>query len=87
MVLEDYGCAICATGIEESVEHLFLRCLFAVQCWRTLGLNSTRNIEPLLLMEVFKSRLNVPFFMEIIILMCWSIWGSCNEYLESSAKF
>jgi hypothetical protein len=61
MTLEDYGCAICGTGIEESVEHLFLKCTFAVQCWNFIRLNSARNREPLQLLESFRSSLQVPF--------------------------
>jgi hypothetical protein len=34
MTLEDYGCAVWGTGIEESVEHLFLKCSFVVQCFK-----------------------------------------------------
>jgi hypothetical protein len=36
MVLQDYGCAIGGAGLDETLEHLFLKCSFATQCWSTL---------------------------------------------------
>ena len=71
LVLEDYGCAVCGTGLEETVEHLFLKCRFSIQCWASLNLNSPINLVHLQILEVFRTRLQVPFFMEIIILMCY----------------
>ena len=76
MFLDDYGGAICQTGVEESVEHFFLMCSFAVHYWNNLGLNIGLNIELYRLLEVFMTVLQVPFFIEIIVLMSWSIWGS-----------
>jgi len=38
MALDDYNCAVCSLGIEETLLHLFLECPFAVNCWATLGL-------------------------------------------------
>ena len=70
-VLEDYGCAVCRTGLEETVEHLFLKCPFSIQCWASLNLNSPINLQHLQILEVFRTRLQVPFFMEIIISMCY----------------
>ena len=84
-VLEDYGCAVCRTGLEETVEHLFLKCPIAIQCWASLNLNSPINLEHLQILEVFRTRLQVPFFMEVIILMCYqSIWGSLNALIFDS---
>lgn len=38
MALDDYNCAICSIGTEETLIHLFLDCPFAMSCWSTLGL-------------------------------------------------
>jgi hypothetical protein len=78
MVLDDYTCAVCKSGSMETLNHLFLQCNFAAQCWATLNL--VRNVEsdPFNILETFKTRLHVPFFMEIIILMRWSIWMARN---------
>jgi hypothetical protein len=87
MVLHDYNCVGCGVGKEETVEHLFLKCPFTAQCWSLLNLNSTPNLEPFQILESFRATLGVPFFMEIIILMCWSIWGSRNALIfEAEAQ-
>ena len=70
MHLPSYDCVLCQMGIEESLEHLFLYCEFFRECWATLGLNVNSNISPLQLFDRFKELIAVPFFMEIIILMC-----------------
>lgn len=41
MILDDYNCVGCGSAHEELVEHLFLKCPFAVQCWALLNLDST----------------------------------------------
>ena len=87
MVLDDYTCVGCGVGVEETVDHLFLNCPFAVQCWALINLDSSINLQPLQLLEFFRSRLQVSFFMEIIILLCWSIWGWRNALIfESQAE-
>ena len=60
LVLEDYGCAVCGTGLEETVEHLFLKCPFTIQCWGSLNLNSVINLQHLQILEFFRTRLQVP---------------------------
>ena len=81
MFLEDYNCAICGEEIEETLEHLFLHCNFASQCWTTLNVESDLNLDPLQILDRFRSILQVPFFMEIIILMSWSIWVTRNALI------
>jgi hypothetical protein len=33
------------------------------------------------IIESFRNQLNLPFFMEIIITMCWSIWTMRNDVI------
>ncbi|KAF8688188.1 hypothetical protein HU200_042423 [Digitaria exilis] len=42
------------------MEHLFLRCPFALQCWALFNLQ----------VESLKLELRIPFFMDVIILIC-----------------
>jgi hypothetical protein len=72
MVLDSYSCELCILQKEEKLSHLFFRCPFAKKnCWNLIGVQvphwradrATRYL---------KRALNVPFAMEIIILMCWS---------------
>ena len=57
-------------------EHLFLHCQFARSCWNLVGIQVPNELEPLEALESFKSQLRFSFFIEIIVLMCWSIWSS-----------
>ena len=74
MELHDYNCVLCNQITEESVFHLLIGCPFATACWNWLGLQINHQGDLLHWLESFRGQLHVPFFMEIIILMCWTIW-------------
>ena len=80
MILPDYNCVCCANQVEESSEHLFIHCPFAQSCWATLGIQVGQD-DPFSTLEQIKLQLNVPFFMEIIILMCWWFLEEFNPQL------
>jgi hypothetical protein len=73
MDLEDYNCILCTNQVEEIVEHLFISCPFAQDCWRLLNLNVDHRIGPFPNLESLRNQLSCPFFMEIIILLSWAI--------------
>ena len=79
MVLEDYNCILCNTSTAETLTHLFLHCPFATQCWAWLNVQVDHDLEPFQTLQSFRNQLAVPFFMEIIILMCWVIWKARNN--------
>lgn len=81
MILPSYNCILCNEGIEESRDHLFLECKFARNCWALLGLTIVSSPELEERVTSLKSQLNVKFFMEIIIIMCWSIWTVRNDFI------
>lgn len=62
----------------ETLNHLFLQCNFATQCWASLNLVNNLDLNPFNILETFRARLHVPFIMEVIILMSWSIWMARN---------
>jgi hypothetical protein len=78
MVLESYDCILCKGGIEETLEHLFLECPFAIVGWGFIGLNMAHN-NIFSAIDSFKTQVDTPFFMSIIILLSWSIWISRND--------
>jgi len=39
------------------------------------------SIGPFQALQSFKDQLHVPFFMEVIILMCWTIWKARNDLI------
>jgi len=70
---------LCATNSEEIVEHLFLDCDLAKACWSLIGITNNDYSSPSQVFEDFRRQLSVPFFMEIIIIMSWSIWNLRND--------
>jgi hypothetical protein len=38
------------------------------------------DLDPFQILQSFKEQLGVHFFMEVIILMSWSIWRSRNDF-------
>lgn len=79
MVLQYYNCILCNGLREESLCHLFLECPFAIQCWAWLSIQVDSSLNPFQILETFRDQLQVPFAMEIIIIMCWTIWKVRND--------
>jgi hypothetical protein len=48
-------------------------------CWFSLNLRIDTDDELFITLEHFKQQLGVHFYMEIIVLMSWSIWVSRND--------
>jgi len=79
--LPSYDCVLCAGNSEETLQHLFLDCGLAVECWNLIGVTINSYANPYHVFEDFKRQLVVPFFMEIIIIMSWSIWTLRNDVI------
>nr|TKW09984.1 hypothetical protein SEVIR_6G136800v2 [Setaria viridis] len=81
MNLDSFVCELCILQKRETVNHLFFRCNFAKACWQQIGVTyvSTRSYWNII--EQIKHKLEVPFYMEIIILIIWSIWTTRNNWL------
>jgi hypothetical protein len=71
---------ICNLQIEEVLELLFLMCPFALDCWHLLQLAVPQG-DPFDILSSFRNQLNVVFFVDIMILMCWSIWMTRNDFI------
>ena len=63
MVLEDYNCILCSLTTEA----------FTMACWGSLGLVPSHHGDPFGAVVPFRNQLHMPFFMEVIISMCWAI--------------
>ena len=81
MVLESYSCDLCILQREETLGHLFLRCNFARACWASIGLLVPRTLTPMQIFRSFKRQLAISFYMEVIILIAWSIWTVRNNWI------
>jgi hypothetical protein len=72
---------LCNGSIEESLIHLFFDCPFATQCWAWINVQVDQSADPIQNLDNFKVQLQVPFFMEIIVLMSWTIWKIRNDMI------
>lgn len=79
MHLPSFNCVLCSLGLEDTVDHLFLECPFAKNCWSLVGLTIVNTPDMFQRFESLKQQLNVKFFMEVIIILCWSIWTIRND--------
>jgi hypothetical protein len=81
MVLDDYTCVMCTTNVDEDLLHMLFHCPFAAACWYSLQciVPATDDLETIL--EALKVQIRRPFFMEIIVTMCWSIWMMRNDLI------
>jgi len=79
MELESYSCVLCHFDTDETLMHQFFQCPFAMCCWNTLGLAPLIQDDLLDTLSAFRLHLQQPFFMEIIICMCWAIWTARND--------
>ena len=77
--LDDYNCVVRNCHQEETLHHLFWSCPFAAQCWDYICPTRTSNLSVLEAFQDLKDKLQLPFFMEIIILGSWAIWISRNN--------
>ncbi|KAJ1273467.1 hypothetical protein BS78_06G283100, partial [Paspalum vaginatum] len=81
MNLPSFECVMCDQGEIESLVHLFLLCPFARECWVLLVLSIPLNCSLREALESFEASPHVPFFMELIILMAWSVWIARNSFV------
>lgn len=81
MVMPSYNCVLCSHNKIETLFHLLLECSFDQECWIHLGLYADLQLDPYSILTSFKTQLQVPFFMEIIIIMSWCIWMTRNDLI------
>ena len=81
MFLPSYDCILCNQSVEETASHLFLECSVARDCWSLINLTVVSSPNFVDRFHSFRNQINAPFFMEIIIIMCWCIWGLRNDFI------
>jgi hypothetical protein len=79
MYLPSYDCILCNENHEETIDHLFLECIFSRDCWALIGLMIVNSPFLIHRIESLKLQIAKKFFMEIIIIMCWTIWTVRND--------
>jgi hypothetical protein len=68
-----YICELCILQKEEKLRHLFLRCPFVKNCWMSIGVIVPSWLRLESSIRHIKRNLGVPFTIDIITIMCWSI--------------
>lgn len=86
MELQDYNCVLCNNAVEESLLHLMCTCPFAQTCWAWLNCRISPQSDLYQNIENFRIQLQVPFFMEIIIIMGWSVWKARNRLIFNQVQ-
>jgi hypothetical protein len=81
MHLPDYSCVLCNLNVQEDVAHLLFQCPFSLNCWATLHFQVPNSLNIEVIIESFGDQIRVPFFLEIFITMCWSIWSMRNDII------
>lgn len=81
MELPNYNCVLCSANTEETVQHLFLQCPFAQHCRGFLHLYISDPDDPFSSLESLKLQLNIPFFTDVVIILCWVIWMARNDLI------
>jgi hypothetical protein len=81
MAMDSYDCVLCNMPTEECLDHLFLTCDFAKQCWNLLGINIHQSDSFPDVVSSFRDKLQSEFFMVAVILLCWSIWTARNGWI------
>jgi hypothetical protein len=84
MTLDSFDCELCLLQREVTLRHLFFKCSFAKNCWSLIGINVPSWLRPEHATRHIKRQLKLPFSMDIIILMYWSIWSERNSWLFSN---
>ncbi|TVU25579.1 hypothetical protein EJB05_28081, partial [Eragrostis curvula] len=77
MHLDSYSSELCIWQREETLIHMFIRFNFAKAAWHRIGI--ALHLNTLQVVKFFKRKLAVPFFVDIIIVMCWSMWTTRND--------
>ena len=72
--IPSFNCAILQCNQEETLMHLFWTCPFASQCWDYVCPQRSRGLSVHEAFLDLKTKLKVPFFMEIMVLAAWGIW-------------
>ena len=79
MHLDSYNRALCSLQVEESADHLSLYSPFASSSWNLLNITILAQASFLDIVSYLEDQLNSIFFMNAIVLMCWTVWSARND--------
>nr|TKW33543.1 hypothetical protein SEVIR_2G243800v2 [Setaria viridis] len=76
MDLPSYNCVLCQGNITEAIQHHLMRCPFSKLCWNLINLQISDDLSGYY--NLAQKSDGQPFFLEITVLMAWSIWITRN---------
>jgi hypothetical protein len=81
--MDNYSCIMCDQDELETRNHMFFQCPFAQMCWRYISPTwiPPQHTDIQSFITSLKLSLNVPFFMELIMLITWAIWTTRNAFI------
>jgi hypothetical protein len=76
-----YNCLMCASPLEETIEHMIFHCPFSITCWQELQMTWDADGDRLHIRSRGRSRWRKPLFMELFMITSWNIWKERNKTL------
>jgi hypothetical protein len=84
--LQNYDCETSQCHQEETIVHLFWSCPFAPRCWEFICPDRFPSLDWVEAVVDLKMKLQVPFYMEIIILTAWGLWMVRNNKIFNNHR-
>ena len=84
--LESYNCVLCQSQSEDTVQHLFLSCPFAKECWSLLNIDF--QVDSAFPKALLQTRVQSHSYFSILvaILMSWAIWTARNDLIFNNIQ-
>jgi len=76
---DDDLCVMCGSGEEETIEHLFFTRPFALDCWRSIHINSDMSMDLMDRFSTARQVHNMDFFPEATLIAAWELWKLRND--------
>jgi hypothetical protein len=78
---EGYNCALCHSGCEETMEHLFFDCPSAVSRWFTLSISWDDDSNVFHKIYIARNIFSRPYFMEVFMIASWVLWKERTDFI------
>ena len=76
--LDSSSCVLCNDEDMEDRTHLLFSCTFSQNFWWNIDIEWNTDLHIHDMIYDGKLRYNIPFFMEIVTIGCWSLWNQRN---------
>lgn len=77
----DLRCVLCDSNCEETTFHLLFEWPFSLECWQYVGIQWNLELDFFIMFEDAKNAFDRRFFMEIVVVVTWTIWKQRNDFI------